>query len=183
MGFNMFYQYEHFGKTEYFCKESGCDFSFPAHMHSSFELIVILSGSMDITVGTNTYTVKQNEAAMIFPHQIHSLNSEKSEHMLFIFSPDIIKAFSSKRLTSIPVSSRFVLDEHLLAALLELNESSSILDKKGALYSVCARFDRLAEYENRSSAGGNLLHRILRFVEREYANECTLKRLSPRAIV
>ena len=174
----MLYQYEHFGKNEYFCKETGVDFSFQPHMHSSFELIIILSGSMDITVGTTEYTVNKNEAVLIFPHQIHSLKSEKSEHMLYIFSPDIIKAFSAKVLSKIPLNSKFTLDEHLLHALHTLNENCSIIEKKGVLYSVAAKFDNSTDYIDRASYNGNLLHRIFGFIELAYNQNCTLKRLS-----
>jgi len=171
----MFYQYEHFGKAEYFCREQGENFSFFSHMHSSFELIIILSGSMEITVGTNVYTVNKNEAVLIFPHQIHSLKSEKSEHILYIFSPDIIKAFSAKVLSKIPSNSKFAPDEHLLCQLLELTENASIIEKKGVLYSVCAKFDKNAEYVHRASYNDELLQRIFSFIEAEYARECTLK--------
>lgn len=176
----MFYQYEHFGKTEYFCKEAGVDFSFFAHMHSSFELIIILSGSMDITVGTNIYTVHKNEAVLIFPHQVHSLKSEKSEHMLYIFSPDIIKAFSSKVISKLPLNNKFDLDEHLLAGLCNLNDNSSILEKKGVLYSVCAKFDKATEYAARASYEGSLLYKIFGFIELEYNKDCTLKSMAEK---
>ena len=174
----MLYQYEHFGKNEYFCKETGVDFSFPHHIHSSFELIIILSGSMKISVGTAEYTVKESEAVLIFPHQVHSLKSEKCEHMLYIFSPDIIKAFSSKVLSKIPLSNKFVIDKHLLAALHGLNENCSIIEKKGTLYSVCAKFDNNTEYVDHTKYNGNLLHRIFNFIELEYNKDCTLKALA-----
>lgn len=174
----MLYQYEHFGKAEYFCKETGVDFSFLTHMHSSFELIIILSGSMEITVGSNVYTVNANEAVLVFPHQIHSLKSEKSEHMLYIFSPDIIKAFSAKVLSKIPANNKFRLDEHLIPALMRLCEDSSIIEKKGVLYSVCALFDRNTAYTDRAGYNGNLLQRIFTFIETEYSKECTLKHLA-----
>ncbi len=174
----MFYQYEHFGKNEYFCKETGRDFSFPPHMHSSFELVVILSGRMEITVGSQNHTVEKNEAVLIFPHQIHSLKSEHSEHMLFIFSPDIVKAFSAKVLSKTPENGKFSLGEHLLPPLLSLEDASSLIEKKGALYSVCARFDKDAVYLDRASYNGDLLQRIFAFIDSEYGRECTQKRLS-----
>ncbi len=174
----MFYQFEHFGKAEHFCRESGENFSFPTHMHNSFELIVITDGCMDITVGTEKYTVNKNEAVLIFPHQLHSLNSLHSKHILYIFSPDIIKAFSSKVLQKTPVSNKFVIDEHLLALLYPMDENSSTVEKKGVLYCVCAEFDKTNGYVDKASDKNNLLYRIFEFIETEYNKECVLRRLS-----
>ena len=174
----MFYQFEHFGRGEHFCRETGENFSFPIHMHNSFELIIILSGSMDITVGTNKYTLNKNEAVFIFPHQLHSLSSLQSKHILYIFSPEIIKAYSSKMLQKIPISNKFVIDKHLLALLRKTDEDSTTVEKKGTLYSVCAAFDKISEYTNKTSDKNNLLYRIFEFIEREYNKDCLLKQLS-----
>ena len=92
----MFYQFQHFGISEYFCKEYGKNFSFPAHLHQSFEFITVLSGEMDITVDDKTYKLSSGESLLIFPHQLHSLSSTNSKHMLCIFSPDIVIAYYSK---------------------------------------------------------------------------------------
>lgn len=174
----MLYQYEHFGKNEYFCKETGVDFSFPPHIHSSFELIIILSGSMDITIDNREYTLSRNEAVLIFPHQVHSLKSEKSQHMLYIFSPDITKAFSAKVISKIPLSNKFKLDDYLLTALHNLNENCSIIKKKGSLYSICARFDEDAQYVDHAKYNSKLLLRIFEFIELEYSKDCTLNKLA-----
>ncbi|MBQ8836682.1 MAG: helix-turn-helix transcriptional regulator [Clostridia bacterium] len=174
----MFYQFEHFGRGEHFCKETGENFSFPIHMHNSFELIIILSGSMDVTVGTTKYTLNKNEAVLVFPHQLHSLSSLHSKHILYIFSPDIVKAFSSKVLQKVPTSNKFVIDEHLLALLSMTDESSSTIEKKGVLYSVCASFDKSNSYTDKASNKNNLLYRIFEFIEREYSKDCLLKQLS-----
>ena len=45
----MFYQDQHFGVSEYFCRETGENFSFPAHIHRSFECITVLKGEMTVT--------------------------------------------------------------------------------------------------------------------------------------
>ena len=78
----MFYQSQHFGISEYFCKETGKDFSFPMHMHHSFELIMVLDGEMTVSIGEKKYVLREREAVLIFPEQIHSLSSQKSEHHL-----------------------------------------------------------------------------------------------------
>lgn len=92
----MFYQFQHFGLSEYFCKEYEKNFSFPSHLHQSFEFITVLSGEMNITVDRKLYVLTKGESLLIFPHQIHSLSSKKSKHMLCIFSSEIVMAYFSK---------------------------------------------------------------------------------------
>ena len=174
----MFYQFEHFGKGEHFRKETGENFNFPIHMHNSFELIVILSGSMDVTVGTTEYTLNENEAVLIFPHQLHALSSLQSKHILYIFSPELVKAYSAKVLQKSPASNKFRMDGNLLSLLLQTDEDSSTVAKKGALYSVCAAFDKASEYTGKAKDKNNLLYRIFEFIDREYSKDCLLKQLS-----
>ena len=174
----MFYQFEHFGNAEHFSKESGENFSFPTHMHNAFELIVITSGSMEITVGTEKYTVNKNEAVLVFPHQLHSLSSTDSTHTLFIFSPELIQAFSSKKANKTPVSNKLTLDGHLLALIDRVDENSSTVEKKGVFYCVCAEFDKTNGYTEKNGNKNSLLHSIFEFIEAEYGKKCLLKDLS-----
>ena len=63
----MFYQTQHFGLSEYFHKETGRNFSFPMHMHHSFELITIIEGSMTVIVGNDKYELKKDTLLDKFP--------------------------------------------------------------------------------------------------------------------
>ena len=54
LGDFMLYQFQHFGISEYFCKEYGENFNYPIHLHQSFEFIVVLDGEMKITVDSKT---------------------------------------------------------------------------------------------------------------------------------
>ena len=83
----MFYQNQHFGISEYFCKETGENFSFPSHMHHSFELIVILEGKMSVTVAETDYELSSGEGVLIFPEQIHSLKSKRASTAWLFFHP------------------------------------------------------------------------------------------------
>ena len=105
----MFYQFNHLGSPDYVKIESGNDFNFPPHLHQCFEIIIIKSGEMKITVNSNKYILKENDALLIFPNQIHSLESENSEHILCIFSPQINGKYSDfhpKVPFCVPVQSR-----------------------------------------------------------------------------
>ena len=174
----MFYQFQHFGLSEYFCKEQGKNFSFAGHLHQSFEFITILSGEMEITVDGKQYTLAAGESMLIFPHQLHSLSSTNSEHMLCIFSPDIVRAYSSKILKKVPENNKFTLNPHIINSVNELSEKSTQVKKKGILYSVCAEFDENARYTNKNSDDKNLLRKIFEYVESNYNKDCSLENLS-----
>ncbi len=178
MEVEMFYEFEHIGSSDYFVKEYGEDFSFPPHMHLCFELIVILDGEMNVTVDGNEKLLGKGESLLIFPNQLHSLASEKSRHLLCIFSPDLVRAYSSKTENVLPESNFFIPNANLIDSLDKMPDDANLIAKKGLLYSLCAAFDDQAEYQPRKSGQKGLLSKIFAFVEQNFTGECTLEELS-----
>ena len=174
----MFYQFSHHGSGDYFVKEYREDFSFPLHLHPCFEFITVLSGEIKIIVDTKEYILHSGEALLIFPNQLHSLQSEKSRHMLCIFSPVLVQAYSAKTEKNIPESNFFTPDPYLINALDELPEDSKSFYKKGVLYSICAQFDKDRRYISKDTIRSDLLSRIFAFVEESYDKSCSLGDLS-----
>ncbi|MBQ2933347.1 MAG: AraC family transcriptional regulator [Clostridia bacterium] len=173
----MFYEYNHLGSPDYLKIEKNNNFSFPSHLHQCFEIIIILSGEMEITIDTQKYVLKKGEASLIFPNQIHELKSQKSEHVLCIFSPRLVQAYATKITDKIPVNNKFCPDGFLIREIENLDTASSAL-KKGVLYSLCGRFDATAEYTSKKTDQKNLLHTIFSFVENNFSGDCSLARLS-----
>ncbi len=176
----MFYQFQHFGLSEYFCKEYGENFSFPSHLHQSFEFITVLSGEMNITVDRKLYVLTKGESLLIFPHQIHSLSSKKSKHMLCIFSSEIVMAYFSKMTKKTPESNKFTPNKYIIDSINELSKDSTKIKKKGILYSLCAEFDENAKYIEKNNEYKNLLYKIFEFVESNFDQNCSLKFLSKK---
>ena len=115
---------------------------------------------------------------MIFPNQLHSLSSDKSRHLLCIFSPDLVRAYSSKTEKVVPESNFFSPDAYLIDTLDKMPEDANLIAKKGLLYSVCAAFDGAVSYEPRRSGQKGLLSQIFAFVEQNFVSECTPEELS-----
>jgi len=174
----MFYQNQHFGISEYFCKETGENFSFPAHIHYSFEFITVLEGNMAVDIGDVSYELKQGEAVLIFPEQIHSLKSERSKHLLVIFSADLISAYYSRHSLEIPRNNKISVSPYLVSQISDLEDGASVIKIKAALYSVCSILDEKTEYVKKRSGERGVLRAIFSFVEDNYAKECTLKAVS-----
>lgn len=173
----MFYQGQHFGIREYFCKEVGENFSFPSHMHHSFELILLVEGEMAVSVGERTYDLRAGEGVLIFPEEIHSLKSEKSHHLLLIFSSDLVSAYASRHPSEIPIHHKLEIPEYIRSALDALDETSSVIKIKGVLYTVCALLDESTQYTKKRSREDGLLRAVFDFVEKNYDKECSLSAL------
>ena len=174
----MFYQFQHFGISEYIQKEYGKNLNFASHLHQAFEFITVRSGEMEITVDSNTYLLQSGQSLLVFPNQIHSISSVESEHMLCIFSPDLVKAYTSKISGKVPLDNRFLPDGFFVKALDSLSADASIAEKKGLFYCLCAEFDKSAAYDTKKTDDKNLLYKIFKFVETNYNKECSLAELA-----
>lgn len=174
----MFYESMHWGSPEFTKIENGENFNYRAHLHRCFEIIIILSGEMQVMVDERKYTLKEKDALLIFPNQLHSLSSQKSEHILCIFSPDIIKTYFNKTNGLLPTDNVFTPDDYLINSLKKLDNDSTVFEKKGLLYSFCAQFDKNAEYTEKHYYKDKLLYKIFAYVEDNFAKECSLENLS-----
>lgn len=174
----MFYQFQHFGLSDYLCKEYGKDFNFPIHLHNSFELITVIAGEMEVCIEDKIYTVHPNEAVLIFPNQLHSLTSIHCQHMLCIFSPDIVSSFFNQYHDKIPTTNKFNLDKFYFDKLKMIDENSPAFNKKGLFYSICSSFHEQVVYTDSNNDDKNLLYQIFRFVEQNFADDCSLKALA-----
>ncbi len=175
----MFYQTQYSQGADTLKAEEAQDFSYPAHMHSSFEIITVTEGEMNVTVDGMPYTLRPGMACLVFPNQIHSLETkEHSRHFLCIFSSEYVKAYARTVAAHVPTSNLFAPDGFYLARLLSLPENTDPLFVKGLFYSLCAEFHRGATYVGRADAENDLIVRIFRFVETSFAADCTLEALS-----
>ncbi len=173
----MFYQLLHLGSSDYFKKEYGENLNFPAHLHQCFELITVKKGEMEICIDRKNYLLKAGECILIFPNQVHSINSSASEDVLYIFSPKLVQAYYIKKAGLVPKNNVFRLDRYLIDRLELLEEDKSKIELKGILYTVCSDFDKSAEYEISYSAS-DLLPKIFTFVTENYGGDCSLENLS-----
>lgn len=175
----MFYQPQHSTNADTLQFEQGFDFSFPAHLHNSFELIVLTEGSMEVTVDRKKHTLSPGDACLVFPNQIHELHTpEQSRHFLCIFSSNHVHAYTKRITGRIPAENRFTPDPFYLKKLISLHGAPDILTVKGLLYSICAEFDRDMTYTERQADRNELLFQIFHFVETNFGAKCTLEQLS-----
>ncbi len=176
----MFYQLHHLASADYFKIEREKNFSFPPHLHQCFELIILLSGEMQVTVDNNVYELNKYEAVMVFPNQIHSIQSVESEHILCIFAPVLVQEYSNRLTGKIPLDNFFVPEPYFVDMLCNLESDSTTTQKKAILYSFCALFDKNKQYDMFYADKDGLLYKIFAFVEESFKSDCSLKKLAEK---
>lgn len=175
----MFYQAMHSLNADGIKFEVGIDFSFPAHLHDDFELITVTEGEMDVTVDRCVYRLSSGESVLVFPNQVHSLDSRThSRHFLCIFSPKLVRAYSLLHQAEVPESNCYRGDALYIHRLTDASESAPFFVLKGLLYAVCGEFDKTAAYVERSKDTDSLLLRIFDFVSHNFDKDCSLGALS-----
>ena len=174
----MIYQYHHFGNSEYFLMVRVRDRAYFTHLHRSLECIIVLSGSLTVSLGTQKYILNTNDAIMIFPDQPHSLENQPNEHIALLFSPDIVNAYYSSLSGSRPLNPRFTVPTPLLEQLQLLENNSSIIKKKALLYALCDLLNENTQYVKKEIGDTNLLGDIFNFVENNFSTDCSLVKVS-----
>jgi len=171
----MLYETKHSVRGDHISIERGRNLNFPTHIHSSFEIIIAKEGEMKITISDRQYIVREGEGVLVFPNQLHEIKTEKSAcHIICIFSPQLVRAYSKVFDSKIPKSNSLIIDKFYIDKLEKINNEMSTMELKGILYSICSEFDKVAEYEDYSGDKRNLLFKIFKFVEENYKKECSL---------
>lgn len=176
----MFYEFIHPATTDYFKIAKGKNYEFPAHIQECFEVIVVTSGELNMTLDKNTVTIKQGQAIMVFPNIVHSMLPSNCEFVICIFSPLLVTAYYSKISHLLPDSFVFNMPENLLDILQNLGKDASTLAKKGFLYLLCDHFNQGRTYTKHRKYEMNLLVKIFNYIENNYKSECNLKFLAKK---
>lgn len=175
----MFYQSQHSLDADILKTEQESDFSFPIHLHNSFELITLTEGEMEVTVDRRTYLLRAGDACLIFPNQTHALRTlSHSRHFLCIFSQKYVQAYTKSVLQKIPTDNLFRPDPHDVDKLISGVAEDGLFAAKGVLYSLCATFHKGRDYTERKSDETDLLYKIFHFVEEGFHRKCTLQSLA-----
>ncbi len=175
----MFYELTHSLNPNDLQFSEGARLSFPSHLHGSFELVLITSGACIVTVDKKAYRVTPETAVLVFPNQVHSMEStEPNTHFSCIFSSGYVKAFSEFAYQNLPVSNLFSPPQDLLDELRSLRREDRLVHIKSVLYRLVDCFDRTAEYRIRGKSDETLLAKIFDYVRNHYNADCSLQLLS-----
>ncbi|MFI3211773.1 MAG: AraC family transcriptional regulator [Eubacteriales bacterium] len=121
--------------------------SFPPHLHLDLELIYVINGSMNLSIGTDYIKLQQHELAIIFPNTIHSYfdNDNDSTVIMLICGQDLLGEYSNR--------------------LLKYSPQIPILHKekihKDVSYAIYSLLDEITQSEKNLSAQSALTELIL----------------------
>jgi len=175
----MLYSHTHVSFTSsYFDLKTVKDLNLAAHLHQTFEMIAVLQGEMTVQIDGKREHITTGEAVLIFPYQVHSVESEACVCRLCSFSRFIPISFSTRKNNQYPTSNRFVMPPLLTELFLHAQNSDAYYAHKGLLYLLIDVFNKDRRYLPRTSAASSLTSKILIYVESNFESTCDLKSLS-----
>lgn len=82
--------------------------TFATHLHKQVEILVVIEGQLHFTVDHNTYQLSQGEGAIVFPNQLHSLETKgQSQILLCIFDADFCHSYRKHFQNRLPSDNVF----------------------------------------------------------------------------
>ena len=152
--------------------------SYAPHFHKNLELIILLHGTMEVTVNGTIEQMNAGEAALILSNQIHAFEVPKgSTASVTVFSEDYVPAFSSVIKNKQGTRSCFVPLDSIVKLYLEqiVAGNCTRLMKKACLYALCDQYLQQIELENRQDRTNFLVGKILDWIAMHYTENITLK--------
>ena len=176
------YEAWHTLDPEYYTVETGNNLSYPPHIHYCYEIIAVTEGEMEITVDGHSFALRPGQLAVIFPNQLHSLNTPRhSAHRLCIFSPEIVGWYSKRTKNLVPERNLLeTLPEQSYSLFCGLENEESIYSVKGVLYLLFGEIDRQIPMTDRKNSREqlSLIYKTLDYIQQNSFSECSLKSLA-----
>lgn len=172
----MLFEEKH-SKSNYYCTLGYDNCNCLLHCQTSFEIIFVENGSIELELKDKVLTVNENECVWILPYEIHRIATPtKSKVSILIFSTDYIADFYNMIKNN---SLKKPVTEFSADTLKILKNSSS--DRfllKSALYELCSTVisNGISEYENKSKA--DISVKIMFYLQEHFKEQISLKTLS-----
>lgn len=86
---------------------------YPMHWHNALEIIMPLVNSFSVTVGSETYNLKERELIIIPPGELHSMSApEKGQRIIFQCDSAVLNDFPAMRPIASVFSNTTVINSH-----------------------------------------------------------------------
>lgn len=172
-----FYEKHWFGTRDSYSSYTLTNCCFPFHFHRSYEMICVADGDILVDINDKHYTLHTGQAAIIFPNQLHQFTTtDHSTIHIAIFSPDMVPEFSRQYMDQSPDCPILTCPKDIDQQIFQTN----LYLQKSFLYQMLGRLTDQSTFSTYSTSAGrqNLLHQILSYVETNYAQDCSLTKLS-----
>ncbi len=175
-----------------FCQRIG---SVQKHWHRSIEILLVLSGDMEVWVENEHFTLKENDLILINSNQVHETYSNDCvlialQIRLSMFHMDWLTAETPFFLCNSVIQGNnrhFDNIRRMIAQLIQLNSSTASYTQLLSFSYACRLiYDLFIYFKGEKPAVVHTrkqmerLRNIIRYIEENYANQITLKDLAAR---
>ncbi len=164
---------------------NGKPLSFPAHLHSSIEILYVFSGAQSLEIDGIAYSINAGEAAVIFPdiiHSYHRTGSANTEALILIFHPRLLGALIPSLGNVRPLVPRLPqasIHPDALYAFEHIRREDDITLKLGWLHVIMSHLLQQMELQPRQQPPVQELPRkIIEFVAEHFTEPLTLEALA-----
>lgn len=146
------------------------------HYHESFEICFVTQGEINITIDSVCYNLKKGGGVIIFPRQLHSYETtEISKMRIITFLPHLVPEFANRYKNMIPERNNI----ENIGTLEEYFNPQDIFAQKGLIYSVLGLLTKSVKFKEAAlKEESQLLLKILKYIEKNYKQNCTLQSAS-----
>jgi len=152
------------------------------HFHKNFELIYVISGTVNCIVNHQADTLKAGDWGMCLSNEVHAIRStEDSLFWVGVFSGDFVHAFEKQIKNKTGEHFKFrcsrEIEEYLKAVL--INETRPhIYVLKSALYAACSEYCRQIPLKERTNKHDILMKDIVDYISLNFQNKIELSDMS-----
>lgn len=166
---------------------SGSNITFPPHLHKELELLLVTSGEIEVTVNSASHLLTGGDISLALPNTIHAYKTNSgSNYLIIIFNGDLLplhkNMFSSYKASKDYLSGSLIPQE-VYDCLQKIYDGMQKENNPGViagyLYVAVSRLLPLLDLKKHpKDAGGNLLERILSYIQANYSNPLTLSSIA-----
>ena len=154
------------------------DWEYAPHFHKNQELILVLKGTISVTVNGRQQQASEGEMVLILSNQIHAFSVPKEAKIwVAVFSKEYVPLFAAAIKGQQGVSSVFQPGNALRSMVQEhlIQSDGSRMMKKACFYGICDTYLQSVALEPRPDKTSFLVGNLLDWIAENYTKDISLK--------
>lgn len=156
--------------------------NFMTHMHSDFELLIMLSGIAELLVNDHEYTLTPPSMVLVHSNQAHSIRMESgSEMLIHVFSPDVTGSFFKESSGKIGESAIFMCEPQVRDMYIDtvfIRRDFSEYTLKGCLYLIISSYLKSVKLTDRCTQQNHVLSAVFAYISTHFTEKITLDNIA-----